>query len=128
MKTKWHLSVFFLRPRILKNVKDISTSISLFGQRLSMPVLISPVAIHKIVHHEGEVSTTIAAKRIGTIMTLSQNATCTIEEISAVYDRAEEDSYTNEGWKKRLLWYQCYILKDRNITKKFSSKSRKNGL
>ena len=121
---------FFLRPRMLKNVKDVSTSISLFGQKLSMPVLITPAGVHKVAYQDGEISTTRAAKKIGTIMSLSQHATCTIEEISMAYDTTEVDvvlQNNNSTDQGRLLWYQCYILKDRNITKSLIKRAERMG-
>merc|ERR1712070_1160407 len=67
---------FFLRPRMMKNLKNLSTSLSIFGQTISMPVLVSPAGVHKVAEKDGEISTVKATKKIGTIMSLSQHSTC----------------------------------------------------
>lgn len=94
---------YFLRPRMMRDVSELSTETALFGKRLSMPIFISPAGVHKLCDPEGECASARAAAATGTLFGLSQHATCTIEEVAA----SAPDS---------LRWFQVYILKDREVT------------
>ena len=61
--------------------RDLSTTI--FGQRVSMPILLAPTAFHKLAHPDGEVATVRAAGASNTIMTLSSLSTTKVEEFTA---------------------------------------------
>ncbi len=48
--------VFFvcrLRPRILVDVSSVDTITTVLGFRISMPIMVSPTAHHKLAHPEG---------------------------------------------------------------------------
>jgi hypothetical protein len=42
-----------LRPRILVDVSSVDTSTTVLGSRISMPIMVSPTAHHKLAHPEG---------------------------------------------------------------------------
>jgi (S)-2-hydroxy-acid oxidase len=42
-----------LRPRILVDVSSVDTSTTVLGFRISMPIMVSPTAHHKLAHPEG---------------------------------------------------------------------------
>jgi len=97
---------WYLRPRVMRPVRSISTATQLFGQRLSMPIFVSPAGVHALCDEaEGECASARACGRVGTLFGLSQHATRSIEEVAEA-TRAEG---TN-------LWYQSYILNDRDMT------------
>mmetsp|Transcript_25721 Transcript_25721/g.53729 ORF Transcript_25721/g.53729 Transcript_25721/m.53729 type:complete len:348 (-) Transcript_25721:209-1252(-) len=90
----------------MRPVRSISTATQLFGQRLSMPIFVSPAGVHALCDEaEGECASARACGRVGTLFGLSQHATRSIEEVAEA-TRAEG---TN-------LWYQSYILNDRDMT------------
>src|SRR6056300_1007802 len=99
---------WYLRPRVMRPVGSISTATTLFGQKLSLPVFISPAGVHALVDsHDGECASARAAQRAGTLFGLSQHATRSIEQVAdACANNAKECDTSN-------LWYQSYILKDR---------------
>ncbi|MSU24128.1 MAG: hypothetical protein EXS32_09945 [Opitutus sp.] len=45
-----------LRPRNLINVSQLDTRIKLFGRELPFPILLAPVACHRLFHPEGEIA------------------------------------------------------------------------
>jgi isopentenyl diphosphate isomerase/L-lactate dehydrogenase-like FMN-dependent dehydrogenase len=97
---------WYLRPRVMRPVGSISTATTLFGQKLSLPVFISPAGVHALcdtVH--GECASARAAQRVGTLFGLSQHATRSIEQVANACSPQESN-----------LWYQSYILKDREMT------------
>ncbi|EMS58206.1 hypothetical protein CFC21_029610 [Triticum aestivum] len=56
------------RPRILIDVSKIDMTTTILGFKLSMPIMISPTAMQKMAHPDGEYATARAASAAGTIM------------------------------------------------------------
>jgi len=96
------LDALWLRPRVLVDVATIDLSLTLFGDRLSMPVLVAPAAFHRLAHPEGECATARAAATAGTAMVVSTVASRTFEEVAA----------TGPG----VRWFQLYFYRDRALT------------
>jgi isopentenyl diphosphate isomerase/L-lactate dehydrogenase-like FMN-dependent dehydrogenase len=90
-----------LRPRVLVDVEEVTTATTVLGTPISMPLIVAPVAMQKLVHPEGEVAAARAAHAAGTIYCLSTIATCTPAELPP------------EGPK----WMQVYVFKDRGMTR-----------
>ena len=112
---------WYLRPRVMRPVGSISTATTLFGQKLSLPVFISPAGVHALVDSYGECASARAAQRAGTLFGLSQHATRSIEQVAdACADNAKEGGTSN-------LWYQSYILKDREMTLRLVRRAAKAG-
>ncbi|CAN5332472.1 alpha-hydroxy acid oxidase [soil metagenome] len=99
-------------PRMLVDISARDMSLSLFGQQLSMPILVAPTAFQALANEEGELATAAAAKRLNTVMTLSTLANHSIEEV------AEAGHH---------LWYQLYVYKDRAITKDLVDRAEASG-
>jgi isopentenyl diphosphate isomerase/L-lactate dehydrogenase-like FMN-dependent dehydrogenase len=93
-----------LRPRVLVDVSDVSTATTVLGTEISMPVIVAPVALQKMAHHDGECGMARAAADAGTIMTLSTIATSTPREVAAAAPGAPR-------------WFQVYVFKDRGVTR-----------
>ncbi len=50
-----------LVPSILRGVADIDLSTTVMGQKLDLPVYLSPTALQRLFHHQGERATAAAA-------------------------------------------------------------------
>jgi isopentenyl diphosphate isomerase/L-lactate dehydrogenase-like FMN-dependent dehydrogenase len=74
------------RPRMLVNASEMDLSTTLFGDRVSFPVLIAPTAGHGLLNPEGELATARAAAKLQTILVLSTNSTQPIEKVSTASD------------------------------------------
>ena len=98
----------------MRPVANISTQTTLFGQRMDLPVFISPAGVHALCDPEGECASARAAGRAGTIFGLSQHSTKSIEQV------AKDATDTNR-------WYQAYILKDRDMTLRLVQRAKDNG-
>src|SRR6476660_6046280 len=46
-----------LAPNILVDVSQLDTRVNLFGNELESPILLAPVAYHRLYHAEGELAT-----------------------------------------------------------------------
>jgi len=95
---------WYLRPRVMKSVDNLTTETYLFGRRTSMPVFCSPAGVHALFDEQhGECATARACERSGILFGLSQHSTCSIEQVAEAAPKAHK-------------FYQAYILKDRQMT------------
>ncbi|CAJ1075374.1 hydroxyacid oxidase 1 [Xyrichtys novacula] len=99
---------WYLIPRVLRDVSAVDLSVSVLGQKLSMPLCVAATAMQRMAHPEGETATARACKAVGTAMMLSSWATSTIEEVMSA-------TTTSEGGRG-VMWLQLYIYKDRELT------------
>ena len=90
-----------LRQRVLKDMSQLDTSIELFGEKLSIPVALSPVGLTGMYRRRGEVQAARAADKHGIPFTMSSVSVCPIEEVAPKI--------------KRPMWFQLYVLKDRGF-------------
>ncbi|XP_039972385.1 hydroxyacid oxidase 1 isoform X1 [Xiphias gladius] len=99
---------WYLVPRVLRDVSTVDMSVSVLGQRLSMPVCVAATAMQRMAHPEGETATARACRAVGTGMMLSSWATSTIEEVMSAMTASQGDG--------GVMWLQLYIYKDRDLT------------
>jgi 4-hydroxymandelate oxidase len=90
------------RPRMLVDVAEVSTATSVLGTPVSMPLLVAPFAMHRLLDPDGEVATARAARDAGTLMCVSTISSSSHAEI-AVAGNAPR-------------WLQLYVLRDRQLT------------
>src|SRR6185437_11342945 len=64
-----------LSPRVLVDVSEIDTRISLFGAELPSPLLLALIAYHRVFHPEGELATARGANAAGAGMLISSFTT-----------------------------------------------------
>lgn len=100
-------------PRVLQQSGTIDTHSTLFGKKLSSPLIIAPCAFHKIASEQGELATAKAAARTDTIFTLSTMSTCSIEDVAS--------ASTSDKW------FQLYIFKNKQITKELVKRAEEAG-
>ena len=103
-----------LRQRVLKNMSQLDTSIELFGEKLSLPVALSPVGLTGMYARRGEVQAAMAADQKGIPFTLSTVSVCPIEEVAPKI--------------KRPMWFQLYVLKDRGFMKNALERAQAAGV
>lgn len=88
-----------LRPRVLRDVSSVDTSLVLLGRRLATPVLVGPTALHALVHPGAEPATARGARAAGSLHVLSTRSSTPVEQVGA-------DPF----------WLQVYVLRDRSRT------------
>ena len=91
-----------LIPKVLANVGKPNLSTTVFGRKISMPIFLSPTAMQRLYHPEGDNASARAAEKFDTFYSMSTMANTTIEEIANV----------SSGPKI----FQLYIHKDKSIT------------
>jgi len=92
-----------LIPRVLVDVAEVDPSVEIFGSRLSMPLLVAPVAFQRLAHPDGEEGMARAAAAAGTALCVSTFASATPAAVAAAAPEAK-------------LWFQLYSFRDRAVT------------
>jgi L-lactate dehydrogenase (cytochrome) len=72
-----------LVPNVLAGVDNVDLSTEVLGQRLDFPLLMSPTAMQRLFHHDGERALAKAAEKLGTMFGVSTIGTRSIEELGA---------------------------------------------
>jgi lactate oxidase len=103
-----------IMPRVLTGIKQVDTSIELLGQRLSMPIYVTPMANHGVVHSLAEVGSAEGAKKAGTLFVAPTGSTKTMEEVAT----ATKDS---------PRWFQLYFNKDPEINEQLLQRAARAG-
>ncbi|NOZ66725.1 MAG: alpha-hydroxy-acid oxidizing protein [Alphaproteobacteria bacterium] len=106
-------SKFQLMPRALRDVGNIDLTTTVLGQKVDLPVLISPTGQNRMFHHTGECAVARAAAKAGTIYALSSVSSTSIEDTASASDGPK--------------WFQIYVWRNRDITKEFMDRCRENG-
>jgi 4-hydroxymandelate oxidase len=102
-----------LRPKMLVDVSQLNMSVELFGNRINSPVMIAPMAFHRLAHEDGEAAMARAAGRANTVMVVSTLATSSLEEVAEAANSP--------------LWFQLYVYKDKKITVDLVERAEKAG-
>jgi len=100
-QTAW--SRLRLRPRVLRDVSEVSMATTVLGSRLPVPLLVAPMAYHRMAHPDGEAASAAGAAAAGAGYILSTQATMTVEEVA-------------EAVPDGLRWFQVYVVRDRGWT------------
>ncbi|MEM6907513.1 MAG: alpha-hydroxy acid oxidase [Pseudomonadota bacterium] len=75
-----------LVPDVLAGVAEIDTSCTILGRTSALPLMLSPTAVQRAFHWQGETAVAKAAQKFGLWFGISSLATRSIEEIAALSD------------------------------------------
>ena len=75
-----------LVPNVLRGVENVDLSTTIFGKKLDLPFYLSPTALQRLFHYDGERAVGKAAKKFNTMFGVSALATVSVEEISSLID------------------------------------------
>lgn len=103
-----------IRPRVLRDVSNIDTSVSIFGTTSSIPLGVAPTAMQRLAHSDGELATARACTAFNVPMGLSSFATHTLEDVAAA-----------SGDNPRVL--QLYLFEEREHSRKLIQRAKKAG-
>ncbi|CAO1653379.1 alpha-hydroxy acid oxidase [Parasphingorhabdus sp. NYA22] len=92
-----------LVPNVLTGVKNIDMSTTVMGQKLAMPLFLSPTALQRLFHWQGEHAVARAAEKFGTFFGISSLGTVSIEEIGESISTPK--------------MFQLYVHKDKDLNR-----------
>lgn len=100
-------------PRVLVDTTRRDTATSVFGQQIEWPFFLSPTALSRLFHYQGETAVARAAHAAGTLYSLSSFSSMSIEDVGRL----------TPGPKA----FQVYVLKDRGLSREFLQRAREAG-
>jgi len=100
-----------LRQRVAVNRENRSTTSTMIGQQVAMPVAIAPTGLTGMQHADGEILAARAAKKFGIPFTLSTMSICSIEDVS-------------KGTDGHPFWFQLYVMRDRDFIERLIERAR----
>jgi L-lactate dehydrogenase (cytochrome) len=103
-----------LVPNVLRGVENIDLSVTVMGQKLALPVYLSPTALQRLFHHNGERATAAAAEKFGTMFGVSSLGTVSMAELAAKH--------------KTPQVYQFYFHKDRGLNRAMMQSAKAAGI
>lgn len=90
-----------LVPDVLAGVAEIDTSLTILGRKSALPLILSPTALQRVFHWQGERAVAAAAEKFGLWFGISSLATVSIEEVGAM------------GTNPKM--FQLYVHKDKGL-------------
>ena len=92
-----------LIPDVLAGVAEIDMSVTVMGRKSALPLILSPTALQRVFHWQGERAVARAAQKHGLWFGISSLATVSIEEIGAMGDNPK--------------MFQLYVHKDKGLNR-----------
>ncbi|KAG8672816.1 hypothetical protein FPOAC2_06224 [Fusarium poae] len=103
------------RPKVMINVEHVDISTTFLGSRTSAPIYISATAHAKLGDPKGEITMTRASNKHDIIQMIPLYSSFPLEDITSA---REPD---------RTQWFQVYVKKDRNVTRRAIENAEKHG-
>ena len=107
-------SKYRIRPRVLRDISQIDTTVSIFGHKNSVPFGVAPTAMQRLAHSDGEIATARACRARGIVMGLSSFSTSTLEDVADA-----------SGSHPNVL--QLYLFEERSHSAKLINRAKKAG-
>jgi L-lactate dehydrogenase (cytochrome) len=103
------------RPRVLGGAEAVDISTTLFGRRMTQPLVLGPTGFCRLSHHEGERAVARAAASAGIPFGLTTMGTVSLEDVAAV------------GGPAAARWFQLYVMRDRGLTLELIERAKAAG-
>ncbi|MGH6999160.1 MAG: L-lactate dehydrogenase [Phenylobacterium sp.] len=101
-----------LRQRVMRDMTQLDLSVEVLGQKMAMPIGLSPVGMAGMYARRGEVQAARAAAAAGVPFCLSTVGVCSVEEVAE---------------SGKAPWFQLYMLKDRGYMRELLSRAKAAG-
>jgi L-lactate dehydrogenase (cytochrome) len=101
-----------LRQRVMLDMTALDMTVETLGQKMSMPVGLSPVGMSGMYARRGEVQGARAAAAAGIPFCLSTMGICSVEEVAR---------------SGIAPWFQLYVIKDRGYTRELMRRAKAAG-
>lgn len=99
-----------LRQRVLVDMTNRSLESTMIGQKVSMPLALSPTGLTGMQHADGEMLAARAAEDFGVPFTLSTMSICSIEDVASATTKP--------------FWFQLYVMRDRDFVKNLIDRAK----
>ena len=99
----------YLVPKVLRSVENINLETKILGKKIDLPFFLSPTALQRLFHHQGELAVAKAAEKFNTFFGISSLSTVSIEAIEKI---------------NAPKIFQLYFHKDRGLTNSMIDKCK----
>jgi L-lactate dehydrogenase (cytochrome) len=99
-----------LRQRVLVDMTNRSLESTMIGQKVSMPLALSPTGLTGMQHADGEMLAAKAAEDCGVPFTLSTMSICSIEDVASATTKP--------------FWFQLYVMRDRDFVRNLIDRAK----
>jgi len=99
----------YLVPKVLRSVENINLETKILGKKISLPFFLSPTALQRLFHHQGELAVAKAAEKFNTFFGISSLSTVSIDAIKNI---------------NAPKIFQLYFHKDRGLTNSMIDKCK----
>ncbi|OQE21320.1 hypothetical protein PENSTE_c012G10080 [Penicillium steckii] len=90
----------WFRPRVLRNVRAVETGTKMLGGNYKLPLFVSPAAMAKLIHPDGECAIARACESKGIMQGISNNSSYTMDELRTAAPSTD-------------FFFQLYVNRDR---------------
>lgn len=101
-RNKEYFGRIWFRPRLLRDVKNVSTSTRILGHEVGLPIFVAPAAMVKMIHPDGETAIARGCMKERVPQGISTNASFPVEEIVQSIPGGSH-----------AFFFQLYVNKDR---------------
>jgi L-lactate dehydrogenase (cytochrome) len=98
------------RQRVLVDMTGRTLETTMIGQKVKMPVALSPTGLTGMQHADGEMLAAQAAEEFGVPFTLSTMSICSIEDVASVTTKP--------------FWFQLYVMRDREFVENLINRAK----
>ncbi len=102
-----------LRQRVLVDMTNRSLASEMIGEKVSMPIALSPTGLTGMQHADGEMLAAQAAEEAGVPFTLSTMSICSIEDVRSV--------------TAKPFWFQLYVMRDKDFVRNLIERAKAAG-
>ena len=102
-----------LIPSVLTGVQQVDMSVTVMGRKIAMPFFLSPTALQRLFHWQGERAVGRAAEKFGTFFGISSLSNVSIEEIARLIATPK--------------MFQLYVHKDEGLNRALIGRSKAAG-
>lgn len=106
-------SKLVFRPRVLVDVSQRDQTTTILGQPVSSPLIVAPTGLAGMLWPRGEIAAAQGAANRNVIYTLSTLGACSVEQVAEASNGP--------------LWFQLYVMKDREVTRSLVERARQAG-
>jgi 4-hydroxymandelate oxidase len=103
-----------LCPRVLHDIVEVDTGVTVLGTRLQTPIMVAPTGRHHLFHLEGERATARGTAAAGALFVMSTSGATLVEDVAKERGTAPQ-------------WFQLYMQPDREATAKLLDRCGKAG-
>lgn len=108
------LNKYCLKPRVMCDVSQVDLTKYIFGDKLSLPIGVSPTALQKMANSSGEIGMVRACNSINALMILSFFSTTCLEDVAKAAPICTK-------------WQNIYLVKNKDITQNLINRAIRYG-